>query len=175
MPLQAWSSVTMLGIESQCPISAVLQPRRCPAPYILITLHMTFMCKYSKTGIGRSPVLVWSSIWRSHKEVQFCRLELSTDEVAQSLNFERAAAGKNFAIVISHVEPNSQCERVSNMIVIFANDCSSPYAILWERSASTHRGFHSESKICHLSIPPLGCQTRRRSCLHLRHPHYIDF
>lgn len=43
-----------------------------------------------------------------------CRLELDTDEVAQNLQFERAASGINFAIVISHVEPGSQCEKVNS-------------------------------------------------------------
>ena len=43
-----------------------------------------------------------------------CRLELPKEEATQNLRFERAAAGKNFAIVLSHVEPGSQCEQVQS-------------------------------------------------------------
>ena len=39
----------------------------------------------------------------------------------QNLQFERAAAGQNFAIVISHVEPGSQCEKVQLLLCL----CSS--------------------------------------------------
>ena len=74
----------------------------------LISERQTFL---SNDGMGLAYKTLW--IQNSNHFGQICRLELDTDEVAQNLQFERAASGINFAIVISHVEPGSQCEKVN--------------------------------------------------------------